>query len=70
MAKGNQPAAKFDLDMARPLWLNKKFYNTVITKTYKDGDEYKDTNQLGTGDLLNAAKLLERSEAWIAEQVQ
>jgi hypothetical protein len=34
----------------------------------KSGDEQKDTDQLGTGDLLNAAKMPQRSEQWISEQ--
>lgn len=66
----NQPAAKFRLGyVTATVWLNQdKFYNTVLTKTYKDGDEYKDTDQLGAGDLLNAAKVLQRAEDWIAAQ--
>ena len=48
--------------------MNDKFYTTVLTKTYKDGDEYKDTDQLGSGDLLNAAKVLARAEEWISQQ--
>src|ERR1700733_3418091 len=30
------------------------FFNSVLSKSYKDGDEWKDTDQLGTGVLLNA----------------
>jgi hypothetical protein len=33
------------------------FFNTVLSKSYKDGDEWRDTDPLGTGDLLNATKL-------------
>jgi hypothetical protein len=36
----------------------------VLSKSCKDGDEWKDTDQLGTGDLLNAVSL-ERSEHFI-----
>lgn len=68
MAKANQPAAKFRLgNVTATVWKNDKFYNVVLTKTYKDGDEYKDTDQLGHGDLLNAAKVLERAEAFISD---
>ncbi len=68
MAK-NQPAAKFRVGfVTATVWENEKFYNTVLSKSYKDGDEYKDTDQLGHGDLLNGAKALERAEAWIASQ--
>jgi hypothetical protein len=68
MAK-NQPAAKFRLGyVTATVWQNDQHFNTVLTKTYKDGDEYKDTDQLGTGDLLNAAKLLQRAEDFISQQ--
>jgi hypothetical protein len=49
------------------VWKNDDFFNTVLSKSYKDGDERKDTDQLGTGDPLNAAKLLERAEQFIGE---
>ena len=69
MASKNQPAAKFRLGyVTATVWLNDKFYNVVLSKSYKDGDEYKDTDQLGAGDLLNAAKVLTRAEEFIAAQ--
>ncbi len=72
MANGSKPAAKFRLGfVTATVWLNQdKFYNTVLTKSYKDGDEYKDTDQLGAGDLLNAARVLQRAEDFIAAQAQ
>jgi hypothetical protein len=61
-----QPAAKFRLGyVTATVWRNDDFYNTVVSKSYKD---WKDTDQLGTGDLLNAAKLLQRAEQFISEQ--
>jgi hypothetical protein len=64
-----QPAAKFRLGyVTATVWKNDDFFNTVLSKSYKDGDEWKDTDQLGTGDLLNASKLLERAEQFISEQ--
>jgi hypothetical protein len=33
------------------VWKNDDFFNTVLSKSYKDGDDWKDTDQLGTGDL-------------------
>jgi hypothetical protein len=68
MAKA-QPAAKFRLGyVTATVWKNDDFFNTVLSKSYKDGEDWKDTDQLGTGDLLNAAKLLERAEQFISEQ--
>jgi len=69
MAKANQPAAKIRVGyVTATVWLNDKFYNVVLSKSYKDGDEYKDTDQLGHGDLLNAVKVLERAEEFISQQ--
>jgi hypothetical protein len=69
MAQGNAPVAKFRVGyVTAAVWQNDKHFNVVLSKAYKDGDEWKDTDQLGHGDLLNAAKVLERAEGWIADQ--
>lgn len=69
MAKANQPAAKYRLGyVTATVWKNGEHFNTVISKSYKDGEDWKETDQLGSGDLLNAAKLLQRSEQFISEQ--
>lgn len=70
MAK-NQPAKKFRLGYVTvTVWKNDgDFFNTVVSRSYKDNnDEWAETEQLNHGDLLNAAKCLERAEAWISEQ--
>lgn len=68
MAK-SQPAAKFRLGyVTATAWKNDDFFNTVLSKSYKDGDDWKDTDRLGTGDLLNAVKCLQRAEEFIAAQ--
>ena len=43
-------------------------HNVTVSRLYKDGDDWKDTDQLGTGDLLNAAKVLQRAEEFISQQ--
>jgi hypothetical protein len=70
MAKGNQPVAKYRLGyVTATIWKNEDFYNVVLTKGYKDASgDWKDTDQLSAGDLLNAAKVLERAEQWVSEQ--
>ena len=69
MAK--QPVVKFRVGfVTATVWLNDRFYSTVLSKSYKDGDEYKDTDQLGHADLLSAMKVLERAESFIADQVR
>lgn len=47
------------------VWDNDTFYTVTLNRSYKDGDEWKNTDGLGAGDLLNAAKALERAEDWI-----
>ena len=69
----NQPAARFQIGFVTAnVWANssgdRTFYNVNVQRTYKDGGEYKQTDSLGHGDLMNAAKALERAEAWIAQQ--
>lgn len=65
----NEPAAKFRLGAVTvTVWKNGSFYNTVVERSYKEGAEWKSTDQLGHGDLLNAAKCLERAEEFIAGQ--
>lgn len=70
MAK-NTPAAKFKLGyVTATVWLNnEKFHSIVLSKSYKDGDEWRETDQLGPGDLLNAAKLLQRAEEFCSGQI-
>ena len=74
MAKGNKPAAKFRIGyVSATVWKNegtgdREFFNVEISKSYKDGDEWKDTPSLGSGDILNAVKALQRAEEFIAAQ--
>jgi hypothetical protein len=48
---------------------NGVMYNCTLIRTYKDGEEFKDTISLGFHDLANAAKLLLDAESWIAGQI-
>jgi hypothetical protein len=69
MPRQNTPAAKFRIGwVTATVWNNDGRFNTVLSRSYKDGDEYKETDQMGHHDLLNAVKVLERAEAFIAEQ--
>ena len=69
MPKGNQPAEKFRLGyVTATVWKNDDFYNVVIARSYKEGDDWHETDQLGTGDIMNAIRVLQRAEDWIAQQ--
>jgi len=69
MPKDNQPAAKFRVGyVSATVWKNENFFNVVLSKSYKVEDEWKDTDQLGHGDLMNAVLALKRAEQFISEQ--
>ena len=69
MAKDNKPAAKFRLGYCTAtVWKNGEFHNVVLSRSYKDGDDWKDTDQLGAGDIMNAVRVLQRAEDFIAQQ--
>jgi hypothetical protein len=65
----NKPPAKFRLGyVTATVWKNDTFYNVDLSKSYKDGNDWKETNSLGHGDLLNAARVLQRAEEFISNQ--
>lgn len=69
----NEPVKRFRIGLVTAaVWKNKPgdtvFYNVTLQARYKDGEEWKDSNSLSTDQLLNAAKVLTRAEAYIAEQ--
>jgi hypothetical protein len=69
MPKDNQPAAKFRVGyVSATVWKNDNYFNVVLSKAYKDGDDWKDTDQLGHSDLMNAVLVLKRAEQFISEQ--
>jgi len=70
MPEGNKPLQKFRVGfVSATIWKNESgFYSVKLSKTYKDGDDYKDTDNLGHGDLLNAARVLTRAEDFISRQ--
>lgn len=70
MASGNQPAAKFRLGyVTATVWQNTDYFNVVLSKSYKDGnDEWQETDSLGHGDLMNAVRVLQKAEEFISAQ--
>jgi hypothetical protein len=65
----HNPAAKFRIGrVTATVWKNEGFYNTTLERTYKEGEDYKQVNSFGHADLLNAARVLQRAEAWISDQ--
>ena len=43
-------------------------YSVILDRSYKDGEERRETNFLRRDDLLVAAHVLQRAYAWISEQ--
>ena len=66
----DQPVQRFRLGtVTAAIWKNDAgFFNVTLQRSYKDGDEWKNTDNFGAGDLLNAAKVLQRAEEYIARQ--
>ena len=44
------------------------WYSTQVSRVYKEGDEWKQTDSLGRDDLLLACKALDQAHTWIYEQ--
>jgi len=49
---------------------NGPMYNVVLIRSYKDGDEWKDSNGFGFDDLLLLAKIADECHTWIAHQMR
>ena len=43
-------------------------HNVVVSRIYKDGDEWKQTSSFGRDDLPLVAKVVDLAHTWIYEQ--
>lgn len=65
----DKPKKKFRIGLlTASIWKNDQFYGVTLQRSYKDGEEWKEAQNMGHNDLLNAARLLQRCEEWIADQ--
>lgn len=72
----NTPVQKFRIgNVTASVWENEGtrdgsvFHTVTLQRSFRNGDgEYQNSDSLNSGDLLNAAKVLERAEAWISMQ--
>ena len=70
----SKPSVKFRVgNMNAAVWKNdsdnRSFYSVTLVRSYKDSDgQWQNSDGIGAGDLLNAMKVLERCENWIAEK--
>ncbi|MFO0855941.1 MAG: hypothetical protein U0640_01140 [Phycisphaerales bacterium] len=56
------------------VWLNQTsvgpIHNVTVARSYKDGEDWKESGSFGTDDLLTLAKALNAAHTWICEQRQ
>ena len=43
-------------------------YNVTLTRLFRNGDVWKESNHFGRDDLLQAAKILDLGHTWIFQQ--
>jgi hypothetical protein len=46
------------------------FYNVSMSRSYKQGEEWKQSDSYGADDLLLLAKLLDMAHTWVMNQQQ
>jgi hypothetical protein len=71
---GNKPAQTFRYRAVKcVIWRNDgrngAFYSTVITRSYKDGEDWKESHSFGQEDLPSLAKAALDAHSWIQEQL-
>jgi hypothetical protein len=56
------------------IWRNEgekgPFYTVTPARSYKQGEEWKESDSFGFDDLLTLAKLLDQAHSWIMDQQQ
>jgi len=54
------------------IWLNRTKsgdrHNVTVTRLYRDGDLWRESQQFGRDDLLLLAKSLDQAHTWITQQ--
>ena len=69
-----KPVKKIQLGSIRAtIWENTNdkgasWFKVNVTRSYKDGDEFKDSTSFGVNDLPMASKALDLAHAWILDQ--
>lgn len=48
---------------------NGAMYNVTLSRSYKDGDELKNSSSFGVGDLFRVARLALLADDWIHQQL-
>jgi hypothetical protein len=70
-AGGNRPVKEFrHRSLRATIWKNDTdkgvMYNVTLTRMYRDGEKWKDSQSFGFDDLMNLAKLLADAHTYIS----
>lgn len=70
---GNPPANQFKMGRIRAaVWLNETEngprYNVTVSRLYKDGDDWHDSQSFGRDDLPLVMKVVDQAHTWIYQQ--
>jgi hypothetical protein len=64
----NQPVRKFRVgSVTAAVWKNDSGFSVTLQKSYKEDDEWKNSQTLFHADVVCAIKALERAERFIAQ---
>lgn len=64
----NQPVRKFRVgSVTATVWKNDSGFSVTLQKSYKEDDEWKNSQTLFHADVVCAIKALERAERFIAQ---
>ena len=48
---------------------NGSMYSTTVTRTYKEGDDWRESHSFGPGELPTVAKVMLDAHTWVQEQM-
>lgn len=74
--ENNQPVHRIRMGaMSAAIFRNttaegQQYFNTSFERSYKDGDNWKNTKSFRKDDLLGLSKLSDQVHTWICEQSQ
>jgi hypothetical protein len=73
--KARKPAEKFrDGAIEVAVWRNENekgpWFSVTSTRSYKQGEEWKQSDNFGKDDILPLCKLLDQAHSWILNQLQ
>ena len=74
MAQKNEPVKKFRYGrICAAIWANQSengrvWFNVTVTRSYMDGDQWKDSSAFRLDDLPIVTKVVDKAFDWIWEQ--